>query len=178
MEIYKRVKREVKYKGTIVEMCQDTMEFPDGSLHQWDFIDHPGGAGVVAVLPDGKLLMVRQYRNALERETLELPAGGKSRGEDSRICALRELEEETGYRAGNCELLTLVCTNVALMNEQIGVYLCTDLIPAKQHLDEGEYLNVEAYTLDELLSMIFSGKLQDAKTVCGILAYKAKYHSA
>ncbi len=177
MEVYKRIKRELKYKGVIVEMCQDTMQFPDGSLHNWDFISHPGGACSVAVLPDGKILMIRQYRNALERETLELPAGGKARGEDPQVCALRELEEETGYQAGHCEMLTTLCSNTALMNEQIGVYLCTDLIPARQHLDDGEYLNVETYELDELLSMIFEGKLQDAKTVAGILAYKAKYHS-
>lgn len=176
MNEYKRVKREVKYKGTIVEMCQDTMEFPDGSLHKWDFISHPGGACVVAVLPDGKILMVRQYRNALERETLELPAGGKAWGEDPQVCALRELEEETGYQATHTELLTMVCSNVALMNEQIGVYLCTGLIPTGQHLDDGEYLNVESYTLDELLRMVFDAKIQDAKTVAGILAYKAKYH--
>lgn len=171
---YKRVNRKVLHKGAVVEMCQDTIEFPDGSRHHWDFISHPGGACVVAVLPDGRLLMVRQYRNALERETLELPAGGKAWGEDPKVCALRELEEETGYRAGHCEQLACIASNVALMNEKIGVYLCTELVPTSQHLDDGEYLGVEAYELSELLDMIFRGELQDAKTVTGILAYRVK----
>lgn len=177
MAPYKRINRETKYKGTVVDISQDTIEFPNGLVQHWDFISHPGGACAVAVLPDGKILMVRQYRNALDRETLELPAGGKAWGEDPKVCALRELEEEAGYKAGKCEMLTMICSNVALMNEQIGVYLCTDLIRTEQHLDEGEFLNVETYELDELLEMVYAGQIQDAKTVAGILAYKAKYHS-
>lgn len=176
MDSYKRVDRKLMYEGSIVQMFNDTMEFADGSLHEWDFIKHPGGAGSIAVKPDGRILMVRQYRNALERETLEIPAGGLGCGEDRQVCAVRELEEETGYRAGHSELLAEICSNVALMDECIGVYLCTDLVMVDQHLDEGEYLNVESYTIEELMEMVTTGKIRDAKTVCGILAYYARLH--
>ena len=100
MEHVKRIKREVVYEGTIVDFCQDTMELPDGTIQKWDLVHHrKGAAAVVAVDNDGKLVMVKQYRPALDRETLEIPAGARdSVTEDTRVTALRELEEETGLR--------------------------------------------------------------------------------
>ena len=94
----KRIKRELVQKGAIVNMYKDSIELPDGKVAEWDFIEHrKGAAAVLAVLPDGRILMVRQYRNALDRETLEIPAGARdSVTEDTAICAKRELEEETG----------------------------------------------------------------------------------
>ena len=76
MEEFRRIKRELVAKGAIIDYYQDTMQIPNGNIAKWDLIDHKGAAAVVAVREDGKLLMVRQYRNALERETLEIPAGG------------------------------------------------------------------------------------------------------
>ncbi len=171
---YKRLHREKIYQGAIVGIYKDTMQLKDGSIQDWDFISHPGAAAVVAVDEEGRLLMVRQYRNALERETIELPAGGKNPDEDMETCAIRELEEETGYLAGHLEKLCEIYTTVALMNERIGIYLCTDLKPTQQHLDEGEFLGVERYTLEELTQWILESKIQDSKTICGILAYKTK----
>jgi len=171
---YKRIGRELIHKGAIVEFYKDKMQLDDGSVHDWDFIKHPGAAAVVPVDADGNIIMVRQFRNALGRYTIELPAGGKNPDEDFKTCAIRELEEETGYKAGKCELLCDIFTTVALMDERIPIYLATDLIKAKQHLDEDEFLNVEKHSLDELVQMIFEGKLQDSKTICGLLAYKAK----
>ena len=103
----KRVKRELVREGVIVNMYTDFMEMPDGRIAEWDFIEHKkGAAAVVAVLPDGNILMVRQYRNALDRVTLEIPAGARdSVTEDTAICAKRELEEETGYTCGKLEKL-------------------------------------------------------------------------
>ena len=99
----KRIKRELVMKGTILDVYKDTMELPNGKTEEWDFVSHrKGAAAVVAVREDGKLLMVRQYRNALERMTLEIPAGARdSVTEDTKVCAARELEEETGYRSEN-----------------------------------------------------------------------------
>ncbi len=171
---YNRIGRELIHKGAIVEFYKDKMQLDDGSVHDWDFIKHPGAAAVVPVDADGNIIMVRQFRNALGRYTIELPAGGKNPDEDFKTCAIRELEEETGYKAGKCELLCDIFTTVALMDERIPIYLATDLIKAKQHLDEDEFLNVEKHSLDELVQMIFEGKLQDSKTICGLLAYKAK----
>lgn len=175
MDGYKRLKRELVAKGAIIDYYQDTMLIPNGNTAKWDLIDHKGAAAVVAVREDGKLLMVRQYRNALERETLEIPAGGlNGREEPTAAAAMRELEEETGYTCDKVELLSTIYTTVAFCNEKIDIYLAKDLKPGRQHLDEDEYLNMEAYTLEELKQMIFDCKLQDAKTICGILAYASK----
>lgn len=175
MEEYKRLKRELIAKGAIIDYYQDTMLIPNGNTAKWDLIDHKGAAAVVAVREDGKLLMVRQYRNALERETLEIPAGGlNGREEPTADAAVRELEEETGYTCGRVELLNSIYTTVAFCNEKIDIYLARDLKPGRQHLDDDEYLNVEAYGLEELKQMIFDCKIQDSKTICGILSYGAR----
>lgn len=176
MEDYKRLERNLIAKGAIIDYYQDTMQIPNGNIAKWDLIDHKGAAAVVAVRGDGKLLMVRQYRNALERETLEIPAGGLNDREEPTIdAAARELEEETGYVSDELELLNSIYTTVAFCNEKIDIYLARDLKPGVQHLDEDEYLNVEAWDVEELKQMIFDGKIQDSKTICAILTYAAKY---
>ena len=136
----KRMKRELVMKGTILDVYKDTMELPNGKTEEWDFVSHrKGAAAVVAVREDGKLLMVRQYRNALERMTLEIPAGARdSVTEDTKVCAARELEEETGYRSENLSFLLSLRTTVAFCDEFIDVYLARDLVKSAQHLDEGE----------------------------------------
>ena len=177
MEEFVRLKRELVTKGVLFDYYQDTMQIPNGNIAKWDLIDHKGAAAVVAVREDGKLLMVRQYRNALERETLELPAGGlNSREEPTKAAAMRELEEETGYTCESIELLNSIYTTVAFCNEKIDIYLAKGLKPGKQHLDEDEFINVEAYSVEELKQMVYECKIQDSKTICGIMTYAAKYN--
>ncbi|MEE1078728.1 MAG: NUDIX hydrolase [Agathobacter sp.] len=168
-----RIKRELVRRGPILDIYEDTMQIDNGKIEKWDFVSHRMGAAcVIPVLSDGRILMVRQYRNALERETLEVPAGCRdSLTEDTLICAKRELEEETGYHSENINYLMSLKTTVAFCDEAIDVYMATDLIPGKQHLDESEEINVEAYSLEELQDMIFAGKLQDSKTICAIMGY-------
>lgn len=177
MEEIKRLKRELKHKGEIVDFYADTMLLPDGRTATWDYIEHRKcAAAALAVLPDGKLLMVRQYRNAIERETLEIPAGARnSKEEPFETCAARELEEETGYRCGKLTHLISIHTTVAFCNEQIEIYVATDLTPTKQHLDPDEYVACEAVSVEDLCQRIYEGKIQDSKTVAAILAYKDKY---
>lgn len=175
-EEIKRLDRKLVAKGAIIDYYQDTMQIPNGHVATWDFVKHKGAAAVVAVRQDGKLLMVRQYRNALERETLEIPAGGlNGAGEPTDLAAMRELEEETGYRTDHVELLLSIRTTVAFCNEKIDIYVANDLVPSRQHLDEDEFLDVEAYELQDLIQMIYDCKIQDSKTVCAILAYARKY---
>ena len=175
-EKIKRIDRELKYEGSIVKVYMDEIELPDGKIAKWDFINHDGAAAVVPVTEDGKILMVKQYRNALDRYTLEIPAGKlDNKLEETKVCAARELEEETGYKAGKLELLITLRTWVAFTNEKIDVYVATDLTPTKQHLDEDEFIDVKAYELEELKEMIFHGELQDAKSISSILAYDVKY---
>ena len=177
MDKIKRINRELKYSGAIVDFYDDTVQFSDGSTAHWDFISHRMGAAcVLAVRNDGKILMVHQYRNALDRETIEVPAGKRDAlNEDTAICAARELEEETGYRAGKIEPLLKLRSTVAFCDEFIDVYLATDLTNTnEQHLDEDESIDVEACDLDDLCARIYAGEIQDAKTVAAIMAYKAR----
>ena len=133
-EKIKRINRELKFKGKILDFYQDTIEVDGDHTVVWDFIGHKGAAAVVPVTADGKILMVRQYRNALDRYTLEIPAGALDEvGEPGIECASRELEEETGYRSENLEWLITLRTTVAFCNERIEVYVAHDLIPSKKY---------------------------------------------
>lgn len=173
IEILKRIKRELVYKGSILDIYKDTMQLPNGKTEEWDYVAHRmGAAAVLPVLPDGRIVMVRQYRNALERETLEIPAGCRdSLTEDTLVSASRELEEETGYHSDDISFLISLKTTVAFCNESIDVYLAKNLVKGEQHLDDAEAIEVEIYSLDELCDMIYKGQLQDSKTVSAILAY-------
>lgn len=175
-EEFKRLNRELVYKGSIIDFYKDTVQVPDGNVVKWDFIKHQGAAAVLPVREDGKILMVRQYRNALDRYTLEIPAGGlNGADEPTKEAAARELSEETGYTAGKMEWLITVRTTVAFCNEKIDIYLATDLMPGLQHLDEDERICVEAYTVEELCEKILSGEIEDSKTISAIMSYRVKY---
>ena len=171
----KRLKRELQCEGFITKYYKDTIELPNGKTAIYDFVGHNGAAAAVAVLDDGRLLMVTQYRNALDRFTLEIPAGGLESGEPTIKAAAREVEEETGYTCGKIEPLITIRTTVAFCNEKIDIYLATELTKGEQHLDEDEFVNVKAYALAELEEMIYTGKIEDSKTIAAILAYKNKY---
>ena len=172
----RRTGRELMYQGAILEVYKDHMEFANGNTEDWDFIHHNGAAAVVPVLDDGRLLMVSQYRNALERDTLEIPAGKlDAADEKGRECAKRELEEETGYRSDCLEWLMTLRTTIAFCDEKIEIYVARDLQPARQHLDENEYVTVKPYTVEELKEKIYQGVIQDSKTIAAILAYEDKY---
>lgn len=175
MDNFKRIKRELKYQGKIIDVYQDHVEIPNGNIAKWDYIHHKGAAAVVPVMADGRIIMVRQYRNALDRYTLEIPAGGLDFvGEPGRDCAARELEEETGYRSDQLEWLITVRTTVAFCNEKIDIYVAKELVESKQNLDEDEYIQLEYYTVEELVEKVLSGEIEDSKTIAAIMAYRVK----
>lgn len=167
--------REHVHKGTILDVYADTVRLPNGNTEHWDFVSiRKGAAAVLPVLDDGRIVLVNQYRHALERMTWEIPAGSKDFvEEDALICAARELEEETGYRSDCVKPLLTLRSTVAFCNERIDVCLATNLKKGKQHLDEAESIEVKAWSMEELLDEIYAGRLQDAKTVSAILAYRA-----
>lgn len=180
-EEFERLDRELVYEGSIINFYKDTIKVPNGNIVKWDFIGHKGAAAVVPVMPDGSILLVHQYRNALDRFTWEIPAGGLNRLEDGSLesflnCSHRELEEETGYRTEleQMEFLISIRTTVAFCNEQIDVYIADQLTPSKQNLDEDEFINVKAFSLQEITDMIYKGEIQDSKTISSVLAYKDK----
>lgn len=171
---YNRVERTLVKKGAIIDIYQDTIELPDGEKVKWDFIMHKGAAAIIPMDQDGKIIMVKQYRNAIDSYTLEIPAGGLNPGEDMKTCAMRECEEETGYRALDAIHLIDVNTTVAFCNEKIGIFFTRDLVPSKQHLDDGEYVSVERYDFDELIQKIHTGEIVDAKTIAGLTTLKLR----
>ena len=127
---------------------------------------------MLPVTTDGKLLMVCQYRNALDRFTLELPAGKVDAPDEPRIeCAYRELEEETGFKAETMEYLMTINTTVAFCDEAIDLFVARDLVKTEQHLDADESIDVEEWEVKDLLELIYGGKLTDGKTVAAIMAY-------
>ena len=172
----KRVNRRLMKKGAIVDFYTDDMKMPDGKVVEWDFIHHrKGAAAVVPVMEDGKILMVRQYRNALDRMSLEIPAGARDNTEEeTSVCAARELEEETGFYSEDLERLITLRTTVAYCDEFIDVYVAKNLKKGVQHLDTYEFIELKAYDLEELCNMIYEGKIQDAKTIASLMAYKNK----
>ena len=173
----RRIDRELKYQGTILKVYQDTVQV-NGHEAKWDYIHHNGAAAVVAVTEEGKLLMVRQYRNALDRFTLEIPAGKLDDPKEPKIeCAYRELEEETGFKTEKLEYLISVNTTVAFCDEAIDIFVAHNLVPSHQHLDEDEVIEVEAWELKDLEELIFTGKITDGKTIAAIMAYGRKYRS-
>lgn len=177
-EKIKRINRELKFQGKILDFYQDTMLIDEKNTATWDYVAHRhnGGAAIVPVLDDGRILMVRQYRNAIDKSSLEVPAGAFDDSKESGlVCAARELEEETGYRSENVEWLITLYSLVAFCNEKIEVFVAHDLIPTQQHLDEEEFIDLKAYTMEELKEMIFSGEITDAKTVSALMAYAVKY---
>ena len=171
MEEVKSIKKELAYKGSIIDVYKDYVRMPDGKVVEWDFVDHKGAAAVLPVTSDGKVVMVKQYRNALNRITLEIPAGGINLGETPFESAVRELTEETGYCSDKVSHLKDIVSAIGFCNETIYIYLAEDLRPAKQNLDEDEFLDVYEYPLEEVMDLILSNQIIDGKTTAAVLAY-------
>lgn len=171
---YKLLKRELAYPAAIFELYNDTLELPDGNQVTFNIIDHKGAAAVVPVLEDGRILLVKQYRPAIGRFTIEIPAGGlNSREEPTIEAAMRELEEETGYRTDKLEMLISINTVAAYSSEKIDIYLAKNLYKGEgQNLDPDEFINVMALTVDEICEKIYALEITDAKTISAVLAYK------
>ena len=175
MEKFKRINREIMYDGVKLNFCRDTLITPDGKQIYFDHIEHPGAAAVLPVLDDGRIVMVTQYRNAVERFTLEIPAGGREPGEDLFEVAKRELEEETGFKSDNLEYLMSVNTEIAFCDEVIEVYVAKDLESSHQNLDPDEFVEVSFWDINDLIAKIYAGEIKDSKTAAALLAYKNKY---
>ena len=176
MEKFKRVNREVVYEGAILEFCEDEIITPKGNNVKWDYLKHKGAAAVIPVMDDGRIIMVRQWRNAIDRFALEIPAGGRDSADEPTIqCAARELEEETGYKSDKIEFLQTIVPAIAYSGEKIDVFVAFDLKKAKQHLDPDEDIELELFAVEELIEMILNNEINDSKTIASILTYYHKY---
>jgi ADP-ribose pyrophosphatase len=162
------VSTEKIYAGKMVSLRRDIVRLPNGKEAFREVVEHPGAVAVVPVLPDGRILLVRQFRHPVGKVLLEIPAGKLDAGEDPDECALRELEEETGYRAGTMERKTSIFTGPGFTDEVIHMYIACDLIKTAANPDEDEFLEVKAYEPQDIRRMIREGLICDAKTVSGL----------
>jgi ADP-ribose pyrophosphatase len=163
------VASEQVFGGRLLEVRRDRIRLPDGQEATREFVVHPGAVMVVPLLDDGRLLMERQWRYPLARVMLEFPAGKLDNGEAPLTCAVRELAEETGYRAAEWARAGLLHNAIAYSNEGIEVWFARGLVQGEQSLDAGEFLELHVATLDELDALCASGAVTDAKTLVGLL---------
>ncbi|MEO7338238.1 MAG: NUDIX hydrolase [Caldimonas sp.] len=157
------------YRGDFLEVRRDRVQLPDGGVAHREYIIHPGAVMVVPLLPDGRLLMERQWRYPMGRAMLEFPAGKLEAREPVLTCAIRELIEETGYRAAEWGRAGMLNNAIAYSNEAIEVWFARGLVAGERNLDVGEFLDVCSASVEELEAMAHSGELTDAKTLIGLL---------
>lgn len=167
------VKVNYVYQGKIVNLRCDEAALPDGKLCKREMVEHPGGASVLCVYK-GKVALVRQFRYAYQEELLEIPAGKLEKGEDPMLAAKRELEEETGLVASELKPLFTLYPTPGYTNEKIYIYEASGVTLGKQHLDEGEFLNVVFLPVEEVAHMIERGEIRDAKTIVAVQSYLLK----
>ncbi len=168
----KRLSREVIYTGKVFDLIVDQVEYSSGNRSVREIAHHPGGAVVVPVLDDGSVMMVYQLRYPLEKYLLELPAGKLNKGENPELAAHRELEEETGWRAGELMKLASFYTTPGFCDEELHVYLGTNLTrsPSGTRREEGELtMTVQTIPFADAVQLAVNGELKDGKTIIGLL---------
>lgn len=166
----KTLSEQTIYEGNYLTLTNITVELPDGNITNRDIVKHPGACAIIPFLDNNKILLIEQFRKPLEKTILEIPAGKLDLNEDPLICAHRELEEETGYRAKNMIYLGSIATAPGFCDEIIHLYKATDLYIGTKSCDEDEFTEVKSFTLNEVKTMIKSGEIIDTKTI-SILAY-------
>jgi len=157
------------YRGHFLDVRRDEIRLPDGRLAAREYIVHPGAVMIVPLLDDGRVVVERQFRYPLGRVMLEFPAGKLDAGEPPLHCAIRELVEETGYRAREWARAGILHNAIAYSNEGIEVWFARGLEQGARQLDDGEFLDVSAATVAELEDSAHRGELTDAKTLIGLL---------
>jgi ADP-ribose pyrophosphatase len=158
------------YEGRLVNLRVDQVRLPSGRETEREIVEHAGAVGVVALDERNDVVLVRQYRSALGRPLLEIPAGTLAEGESPRACAFRELEEETGYSADQAEELYAFYSSPGFSNERIWLFLATGLMAGHQDLETDEVIEVVKLALTEALEMVEAGEICDGKSILGLLA--------
>lgn len=166
-----KVDSEAVFDGQLLHVRRDTVRLPDGALATREYIVHPGAVLVVPVLPDGRLVVERQYRYPLGRVMIEFPAGKLDMGEEPLETARRELREETGYLAASWRRFGRVHSIVSYSTETIEFFVADDLTHVGAQLDSGEFLEILLVSVDEMLAAVDREEITDAKTVAALLLY-------
>ena len=164
-----RVASQELLRGHFLHAMRDTVRLPDGKEATREYVIHPGAVMVVAELPDGRLVLERQFRYPVQSVMVEFPAGKLDPGEDSLVCAQRELLEETGFTARQWARAGVLHPVISYSTEFIDIWFARDLTAGQRQLDAGEFLDVFSASTDELLQWCRDGRITDAKTLTGVL---------
>lgn len=165
----KVIQSDLAFQGQHVRVRVDRIIDSAGKTTSLEIVEHPGAVCVVPLLDNGDVVLVRQYRHATGRALLEICAGGLKPGEDPLEAARRELEEETGFLAGKLVERARFWTTPGFTTEFMYLYEATDLLKTQTNFDDDEIIDVEIATQEESLRMIDDGRIQDAKSILGLL---------
>ncbi|MBO6177771.1 MAG: NUDIX hydrolase [Selenomonadaceae bacterium] len=172
--IEEKIGEESVYDGVLLHVQRDTVKLPNGHETIREWVRHPGASAVLPILPGGDIVLVKQYRYPVGKVTLEVPAGKLDKNEDPINCAIRELEEETGFVADKIKKLTTIATTVGFSDEVIHLYVAEDLSAGKFNPDDDEFINVVKMPFAEALKKIETGEIFDVKTIISILMHERK----
>lgn len=162
------------YEGRVIDLVIEDVQLPNGSKSRRELVKHPGAVAIIPVTSDGKIVLIKQFRKALDRIIVEIPAGKLEKHEEPFACAQRELEEETGYKAKTLTYITSFYTSPGFADELIYLYFSDELERGTSKLDEDEFLEVIEVTLEEAEKLVASQQIYDAKTAYAIQYLKLK----
>lgn len=171
-EKFEVIKNCVKFEGKFLKVFEDTLKLPNNKKSKFELVIKNDAVAIVPINKNGEVILVRQYRPAICQKTLEIPAGILEDGEKPEECALRELEEETSFKAGNLKFMFTIYPAVGFCNEKIQIYLATNLSQGKFNLDDNEFISIEKYMLEDAINLIYSEDITDSKTVAALFAVK------
>lgn len=163
------LKKETVYKGIVVNVRRDDVTLIDGTVTKREVVEHPGGAAILAIDSNDRVVLVKQYRYPVEQAIFELPAGKLEAGEAPEVCARRELMEETGITAAEWTYLGVSYSSPGIIEEKIHLYMARDLTQGASCCDEGEFVDVEWFSLTDLLNMVRDQDIVDGKTIVGLM---------
>ena len=164
-----KISSKIIYQGCLLDVRRDEVRLPNGTTSIREWIKHPGAVCIIPRLPDNKIALIRQYRYPLQQEMIELPAGKLDKNEIPENCAMRELEEEIGYRAEKLTFLTNIHPAIGFADEVMGLYLAENLVKTASNQDEDEFLELIPTPLEKAVKMVWDGVITDVKTIIGIL---------
>nr|WP_263313222.1 NUDIX hydrolase [Mammaliicoccus sp. Marseille-Q6498] len=163
--IEETLSKELIYNGKIINLEKHEVKLPNGETSSREVVLHNGAVSVLAITPENEVIVVEQYRKAMEKVLLEIPAGKLEVGEERESAAFRELEEETGYIADELKLIGEVYGSPGFCNEKISIYLADNLTEGEVNLDDDEFLHLKKLPISEIKELVLSQKIEDAKTM-------------
>jgi len=159
----------IVFQGKLLDVRRDIVILPNGENGIREWIKHPGAVCCIPILPNGKIGLIRQYRYSVRKMMIELPAGKLDKNEAPEDCAIRELEEEIGYKANKITFLTNIHPAIGFADEKMWIYFAEDLEKTNQKLDSDELIEIIPTKLEDALEMVWNGKITDVKTIIGLI---------